>query len=154
VAGRSVPVRAAERVDRPAVPVVHGRHAAGSSIFTHTLVVLEENAEAFLVDAYNSETQQGLAYASGVVELIQGKSSKLRYVQVQDWGRNVHHMMTERATLDRDATLNSLHVTLGSKWTKASIGSHMRGENSLAGDARHLVRGLRPVLRPPHLAAP
>ena len=104
----------------------------GSSIFTHTLVVLEENAEAFLVDAYNSETQQGLAYASGVVELIQGKSSKLRYVQVQDWGRNVHHMMTERATLDRDATLNSLHVTLGSKWTKASIGSHMRGENSLA----------------------
>ena len=94
--------------------------------------MLEENAEAFLVDAYNSETQQGLAYASGVVELIQGKSSKLRYVQVQNWGRNVHHMMTERVTLDRDATLNSLHVTLGSKWTKASIAARMQGENSLA----------------------
>ena len=28
--------------------------------------------------------------------------------------------------------LNSLHVTLGSKWTKNSIGAHLQGENSLA----------------------
>jgi Fe-S cluster assembly protein SufD len=40
--------------------------------------------------------------------------------------------MTERATLGDDATLNSLHVTLGSRFTKNSIGSHLRGKNSLA----------------------
>ena len=105
---------------------------AGASIFTHTLVVLEENAEAFFVDAYNSETQDGQSFASGVVELILGKSSKLRYVQLQDYGRNVWNFLTERATLQKDATLNSLHVTLGSKFTKNSIGSHLQGENSLA----------------------
>lgn len=105
---------------------------AGASIFTHTLVVLEENAEAFFVDAYHSETRDGQAFASGVVELLLGKGSKLRYVQVQDWGRNVWNFMTERAVIQKDATLNSLHVTLGSKFTKNSIGSHLRGENSLA----------------------
>jgi Fe-S cluster assembly protein SufD len=105
---------------------------AGASIFTHTLVVLEENAEAFFVDAYNSETQESQSFASGVVELILGKSSKLRYVQLQDYGRNVWNFLTERATLQKDATLNSLHVTLGSKFTKNSIGSHLQGENSLA----------------------
>src|SRR5690606_642940 len=32
--------------------------AAGSSIFTHSLVVVEEGAEAFFVDAFHSETQE------------------------------------------------------------------------------------------------
>jgi Fe-S cluster assembly protein SufD len=105
---------------------------AGSSVFNHTLIVLEEQAEAFLVDAYQSETQEQPTFASSVVELIMGNGSQLRYVQLQDYGRNVWNMMTERAVLGRDATLNSLHVTLGSKWSKNSIGSHLRGENALA----------------------
>jgi Fe-S cluster assembly protein SufD len=104
----------------------------GSAVFAHTLVVLEQGAEAFFVDAYRSQTQERQALASGVVELIQARDSKLRYVQVQDWGRHVWNFMTERATLADDATLNSLHVTLGSKFTKNSIASILRGPNTLA----------------------
>lgn len=104
----------------------------GSALFTHTLIVLQENAEAFFVDAFHSETQESQTFSSAVVELIQAKGSKLRYVQVQDWGRHVWNFMTERATLAKEATLNSLHVTLGSKFSKNSIGSHMQGEDSLA----------------------
>ena len=36
-----------------------------------------------------------------VVELIVGQDAKLRYVQVQDWGRDVWNFMTERAILGR-----------------------------------------------------
>ncbi len=104
----------------------------GAAVFAHTLVVLEEGAEAFVVDAYRSETQQQQALSSAVVELLVRRDAKLRYVQVQEWGRHVWHFMTERAVLADDATLNSLHVTLGSKFTKNSIGSHLRGQNSLA----------------------
>jgi len=106
-----------------------------ASLFTHTLVVLEEGAEAFFVDAYRSAgtaAKQTQGFASAVVELIVGADAKLRYVQVQDWGRHIWSFMTERATIGDDATLNSLHVTLGSKFSKASIGSHLRGQNSLA----------------------
>jgi Fe-S cluster assembly protein SufD len=103
-----------------------------NSVFTHTLVILEQGAEAFLADAYGSQTFEGQSFASGVVELILGKASKLRYVQMQDWGRDVWNFMTERATLQSDATLNSLHVTLGAKFSKSSIGSHLQGEDSLA----------------------
>jgi Fe-S cluster assembly protein SufD len=105
---------------------------AGASIFTHSLVVLDEGAEAFFVDSYHSPAGQGQTLASAVVELILAKDAKLRYVQVQDWGRNVWNFMTERAILADDATLNSLQVTLGSKFSKNSIGSHLRGKNSLA----------------------
>ncbi len=104
----------------------------GASVFTHSLVVLEEGAEAFFVDGYRSETQDRQSFASAVVELILRKDAKLRYVQVQDWGRHVWNMMTERATLTDDSELKSLHVALGGKWTKNSIGSHLRGPNTLA----------------------
>src|SRR4029079_2724948 len=93
---------------------------------------LDQDAESLIADAYGSETFEGQSFASGVVELILGKASKLRYVQMQDWGRDMWSFMTERATLASDATLNSLHVTLGSKFSKSSIGSHLQGEDSLA----------------------
>ncbi len=104
----------------------------GAAIFSHSLVVLDEGAEAFFVDAYHSPTQEQQSFASGVVELIVGDDAKLRYVQVQDWGRHVWNFMTERAILGKRSSLNSLHVTLGSKFTKNSIGSHLRGQDSLA----------------------
>ena len=104
----------------------------GAALFTHTLVVLEAGAEAFLVDAYRSETQDQQAVTSAVVELVVRRDAKLRYVQLQDWGRHVWNFMTERSTLGDDATLNSLHVTLGAGFSKSSIGAHLRGENSLA----------------------
>ncbi len=105
---------------------------AGASIFTHSLVVLEEGAEAFFVDAFQSETQDDASFTSAVVELIVGDDAKLRYVQVQDWGRNVWNFMTQRSILGRDAEMKNLQVTLGSKFSKNSIGSHLRGENALA----------------------
>ena len=105
---------------------------AGSSLFNHSLVVLEEGAEAFFVDAYHSETEERQSYASGVVELIVAKDAKLRYVQVQDWGRHTFNMGTQRATLGEDAELKSLQVTLGSKWSKNSISSQLQGRNALA----------------------
>lgn len=118
-------------VDLPFRAFAHAR-AKGAATFTHSLVVVEENAEAFFVDAFQSETQDDAAFASGVVELILRNDAKLRYVQVQDWGRHVYNFMTERTVLGQDAELKSLQVTLGSKFSKNSIGSHLRGENSLA----------------------
>ncbi len=105
---------------------------SGESLFNHTLVVVEEGAEAFLVDAYSSPSLEGQSFASGVVELIVRADATLRYVQVQDWGRNVWNFMTERAVLGERSTLNSLQVTLGSRFSKNSIGAHLRGKNSLA----------------------
>ena len=104
----------------------------GGAIFSHTLAVLEEGAEAFVADAFRSPSQDVQSFASGVVELILADDAKLRYVQVQDWGRDVWNFMTERAILGNDSQLNSLHVTLGARFSKASIASHLRGKNSLA----------------------
>ncbi len=104
----------------------------GAGVFNHPLVVVEDGAEAFMVDDYHSDGTDGQTFASNVVELILGANSQLRYVQVQDWGRNVHSMLTERALLADRAELKSLHVTLGGKWARHSIGSRLQGRDTLA----------------------
>ncbi|HEV2528051.1 MAG TPA: Fe-S cluster assembly protein SufD [Thermomicrobiales bacterium] len=105
---------------------------AGAAVFNHTLVVVEEGAEAFMVDDYHSSGTDGQTFASNVVELILGTNAQLRYVQVQDWGRNIHSMLNERALLADRAELKSLHVTLGGKWARHSIGSRLQGRDTLA----------------------
>src|SRR5215211_1901166 len=42
----------------------------GASLFAHSLVVLEEGAEAFFVDAFRSPSLEGAGFASEVVELV------------------------------------------------------------------------------------
>lgn len=106
--------------------------STGDSLFTHSLVVVEEGGEAFFVDAFQSDTAEEASFASAVVELFLARDAKLRYVQVQDWGRHVWNFMTQRNVLHEDAELKSLEVTLGSRFSKNSIGSHLRGENTLA----------------------
>lgn len=59
--------------------------ATGQATFMHALIVVEDSAEAFFVDAFQSETQEDATFASAVVELILRDNAKLRYVQVQDW---------------------------------------------------------------------
>ncbi len=108
------------------------QQGVGTSLFNHSLVVVEEKGEAFFVDAFQSDTADDASFTSSVVELFLKDDAKLRYVQVQDWGRHVWNFMTQRAILGTDAELKSLEVTLGSKFTKNSIGSHLRGENALA----------------------
>ena len=65
--------------------------------------MVEEGAQAFMADAFRSPSQEGQSFASAVVELIVEQDAKLRYVQVQDWGRDVWNFMTERAILAQDA---------------------------------------------------
>src|ERR687893_2284764 len=58
-----------------------------AAVFSHTLAVIEEGAQAFVADAFRSQSQDVQSFASAVVELIVGQDAKARYVQVQDWGR-------------------------------------------------------------------
>jgi Fe-S cluster assembly scaffold protein SufB len=70
----------------------------GSAIFAHTLVVAEEGSSVIVVDAWASPTTEEPVIASSVVEIFAGDSAQVRYVQFQDWGRNVWNFTTQRAS--------------------------------------------------------
>ncbi|MBB6097569.1 Fe-S cluster assembly protein SufD [Deinobacterium chartae] len=104
-------------------------HESGVFTATRTLVVTEENAKVTFIDEQDSPELQD-AYAFGAVELIVRDGAQLRYVSVQNWGRGVTHVQRQRGDVGRDATLNSLVVTMGADLSRTEMQSYLRGQGS------------------------
>jgi len=109
---------------------------AGVSAFAHTLVILEESSSLGWLEAYAGESP----LASGVVELVLGRNTQLRYVQVQRWGAGTWGFSTQRAKLDADSHLRTLNVALGGKHVQNNVGVLLEGKGSQA-DLLGLVSG-------------
>jgi Fe-S cluster assembly protein SufD len=114
------PIRVTRRVD------------AGSSTFPHTTIVVGENASVTFVDVFSSESSEGAALCSSVVEVEARRGATVNYISLQQWGRNVHHFQTQRFTGYRDSTVRSLAVNLGSAFARTQVESVLKGEGSFS----------------------
>ncbi len=104
----------------------------GIGTFFHTLIVAEENARVTFIDTCQSETMDGESISDNVVELRAAAGAELRYIQIQDWGRNVWNFHTQHGVVGQDAAIKTLNVALGSQLSKAIISSTMDGPGSQA----------------------
>ncbi len=93
--------------------------SSGASDFGHTLVVLEEGAEATLL-AETTSLGDGPGLHCGAVELLVAPGAKLRYVNFQSWSTGVWHYAHHRALVDRGASLQWTIAALGSKLSKVN----------------------------------
>jgi Fe-S cluster assembly protein SufD len=125
-----------------------GLAGSGRVDFDHTLVVLEEGAEATLVRESTSRGRgQQAALHCGAVELFVGDRANLRFVNVQNWDDQTWHFSRERAIVGRDATV---------QWTVGGLGSRLAKVNqevALAGQgASAQVNGVMFTSGRQHLA--
>ncbi len=93
--------------------------SANGKTFTHTLVVLENGAEAIFMDEYASADGQGQALHNGVIELLVGDNASLTYAGLQDFGRNMWQLNHERGRVGRDGKLDWVTSMMGTRLTKA-----------------------------------
>ncbi len=63
----------------------------GATDSTHTLIVLEEGAEATILHEHASETKEDSGLHLGAVEIIQHPNSHARYVNLQEWNLKTFH---------------------------------------------------------------
>ena len=96
---------------------------ATGATMPRTLVVVEEGASVTYIDEYASSGTEDdePALSNGAVELYVGQGARLRYVSLQNWGRNVLHFNTIRSEAAKDATINSLVVSLGSELSRTNV---------------------------------
>ena len=104
----------------------------GFNSFTHTLVVVEAGARVTFIEEFTSDDSGDQAMHNGVVELIARDNAQLDYVNVQDWDRRAYNFTTERAIVERDATLHWVVGGVGSRLTKSFIDSSLVGPGSTA----------------------
>jgi len=105
---------------------------SGASLL-HNLVVVGENAQATVQVDYASEAGETHSAYFGTTELIVGDAANLRYVSLQDWNRETYEFSHQRAVVGRDAHLDWVLGTMGSKLTKAFIEVDIEGKGA---DAR------------------
>lgn len=94
--------------------------STGGTDTTHTLVILEEGAEATLLHESNSLDSTAGGLHIGGVEIIQKPNSHLRYVNLQEWGHKTFNFAMQKAQVDRDATLQWTLAAMGSQLTKVN----------------------------------
>jgi Fe-S cluster assembly protein SufD len=85
-----------------------------------TIVVLEEDSEATLLAETASADQEAAGLHCGAIELVVGPRARLRYVNLQNWGKGVWHFAHQTALVGRDAQL---------QWTIGALGSRLAKVN-------------------------
>ncbi|RMG93459.1 MAG: Fe-S cluster assembly protein SufD [Chloroflexi bacterium] len=104
---------------KAAAPLHSALWSAHGKTFTHTLVVLEEGAEAIFIDEYASGQGDAPGLHNGVIELLVRDNASLTYAGLQDFGQNVWQFNHERARVGRDARLEWVTSMMGTRLTKA-----------------------------------
>jgi Fe-S cluster assembly protein SufD len=107
----------------------------GVGIFPHTLVVVDEGSSVVFLDRYRSENLTQPSLSDAGVEIVVGPGSSVTFVAMQEYGRGVWHFGTQRASLGREASLQSLVVTLGGSFSRAQVETTIGGEH---GDVQML----------------
>ncbi len=115
---------------------------------SHTLVVLEEGAEATLVRETSGQGGgQSPGLHVGALEVFVAQGARLRLVNIQNWDDATWHFSRERAIVGRDASL---------QWTVGGLGSRLSKVNqevALAGQgAKAQVNGVMFTTGRQHLA--
>jgi Fe-S cluster assembly protein SufD len=135
------------RIPEPLFHLV-GLSQEGRVDLNHLLVVLEEGAEATLVQE-TAGRNRGLAAGLhvGAVELIVGRGARLQFVNIQNWDESTWHFSRERALVGPDGAL---------QWTVGGLGARLAKVNqevALAGrGARAQVNGVMFTTGRQHLA--
>jgi Fe-S cluster assembly protein SufD len=104
----------------------------GSGLDWRTLIVLEEGADAEVWERYRSASDEGEGLFNGVVELWVGPGANLRYVCEQELSERTWVFATQRAELERDASLEWVALGFGSARGKVRMETKLGGPGSSA----------------------
>jgi Fe-S cluster assembly protein SufD len=118
---------------------------AGTSVFPHTLIVTEENAEVCYLERFGSSGLGGSGLSNSAVEFVGGQASRGFVASIQDYETDVWHFQNHSYKTARDANFKSLVLTLGGKFSRAETTSTIKGEGNsvdmmgiyVAGEGQH-----------------
>jgi Fe-S cluster assembly protein SufD len=129
--GALVYVPRGTRLEKPLeLSVVH--EDDGSELDWRTLIVLEEGADAEVWERYLSSSDEAEGLFNGVVEIWVGPGANLRYVCEQELSERTWVFATQRAELERDASLEWVALGFGSARGKVRMETKLQGPGSSA----------------------
>lgn len=98
--------------------------------FERTLIIVDDNSSLHYVEGCTAPTYSESSLHAAVVEIYVGKNSKCRYSTIQNWATNVYNLVTKRALVDENGTMEWIDGNIGSAVTMKYPCCVLKGDNS------------------------
>ena len=98
--------------------------------FDRTLIVVDDNSSLHYVEGCTAPTYSESSLHAAVVEIYVGKNSKCRYSTIQNWAVNVYNLVTKRAMVMDNGTMEWIDGNIGSYVTMKYPCCVLKGDNS------------------------
>ncbi|MDQ3556808.1 MAG: Fe-S cluster assembly protein SufB [Gemmatimonadota bacterium] len=129
--------------------------------FERTLIIVEEGAQVQYIEGCTAPTYARDSFHSGVIEIIVKDNARCRYTTIQNWSHNVYNLVTQRARVGRNGTMEWVDGNLGSKLTMKYPSCYLMGEGArgeilsiaYAGNGQHQDAGGKVIHMAPHTSS-
>lgn len=85
--------------------------------FERSLIIADEGSQVHYVEGCTAPLYMTNSFHSGVIEIVVKKDARVRYTTIQNWSSNVYNLVTQRAKVYQNGTMEWVDANLGSKLT-------------------------------------
>lgn len=85
--------------------------------FERTLIIAEEGSYVHYVEGCTAPVYASDSLHAAVVEIFVKKGARVRYTTIQNWSRDVYNLVTKRAQVQEEGTMEWIDGNLGSRVT-------------------------------------
>ena len=98
--------------------------------FERTLIIMDEGSQAHYIEGCTAPVYSTDSFHSGVIEIVLKRDARFRYTTIQNWSNNMYNLVTQRALVNQNATMEWLDGNLGSKLTMKYPSCYLVGEGA------------------------
>ena len=122
-----------------------------SGQFEHTLIIVDKGAKLHFIEGCSAPKYNKVNLHAGCVELFVKENAYLRYSTIENWSKNMLNLNTKKAICEKNAKVDWVSGSFGSKISMLYPMSVLRGENakteytgiSFAGKGQNLDTGFK-----------
>ena len=121
--------------------------------FERSLIIVDHDSNLHYIEGCTAPEYSESSLHAAVVEIFVGKNSTCRYSTVQNWSNNVNNLVTKRALVEENGTMEWIDGNIGSLVTMKYPACILKGDNStgtcitisVAGNAQQQDTGARMI---------
>ena len=132
-----------------------------SGQFEHTLIIVDEGASLHFIEGCSAPKYNKVNLHAGCIELYVKENAYLRYSTIENWSKNMLNLNTKKAILGKNAKVDWVSGSFGSKISMLYPMSILNGEGarteytgiSFAGKGQNLDTGFKVIHNAPNTSS-
>lgn len=98
--------------------------------FERTIIIVDEGSDLHYMEGCTAPTYTSDSLHAAVVEIYVKKGAKCRYTTIQNWSGDVYNLVTKRAIVEENGTMEWIDGNIGSKINMKYPCCILNGENA------------------------